>query len=177
MRVDDFAADTLAGHSGARIQRGDLSVQPYRTDGEEAIRFGRCQRRGRELEKEAAHWSARQAKLRLKSLLQHGHQDPAGPNGGRRLQHLHHFLRLRRRAAGARRTIRPKLGQRSYSRRALSTMPPWTWSAVLDKCRDGGLRYAHRGGLGFWPFVSIVNFAFIKSIQGRNLVGSMAHST
>ncbi|KAF4780439.1 Mpv17/PMP22 family protein [Colletotrichum scovillei] len=29
-------------------------------------------------------------------------------------------------------------------------------------------------GLKLWPMVSLVNFAFIKSIEGRNLVGSLA---
>ena len=29
-------------------------------------------------------------------------------------------------------------------------------------------------GWKLWPFVSIVNFAFIKSIEGRNLVGGLA---
>ncbi|OHE96611.1 Mpv17/PMP22 family protein [Colletotrichum orchidophilum] len=29
-------------------------------------------------------------------------------------------------------------------------------------------------GLKLWPVVSLVNFAFIKSIEGRNLVGSLA---
>ncbi|KAL7621280.1 hypothetical protein AAE478_008599 [Parahypoxylon ruwenzoriense] len=29
-------------------------------------------------------------------------------------------------------------------------------------------------GWRLWPFVSLINFAFIKSIEGRNLVGSLA---
>ncbi|KAK2014103.1 hypothetical protein LZ32DRAFT_603742 [Colletotrichum eremochloae] len=29
-------------------------------------------------------------------------------------------------------------------------------------------------GLKLWPLVSLVNFAFVKSIEGRNLVGSLA---
>ncbi|KAI0405529.1 Mpv17/PMP22 family protein [Xylaria palmicola] len=29
-------------------------------------------------------------------------------------------------------------------------------------------------GWKLWPFVSLVNFAFVKSIEGRNLVGSLA---
>ncbi|KAI1339339.1 Mpv17/PMP22 family protein [Xylariaceae sp. FL0016] len=31
-----------------------------------------------------------------------------------------------------------------------------------------------QAGWKLWPFVSLVNFAFIKSIEGRNLVGSLA---
>jgi hypothetical protein len=31
-----------------------------------------------------------------------------------------------------------------------------------------------RSGWTFWPFVSLINFAFVKSLMGRNLVGSLA---
>jgi hypothetical protein len=29
-------------------------------------------------------------------------------------------------------------------------------------------------GWRLWPFVSLINFAFVKTIEGRNLVGSLA---
>lgn len=31
-----------------------------------------------------------------------------------------------------------------------------------------------KAGWRLWPFVSVVNFAFVKSVEGRNLVGSVA---
>ncbi|KAK7451876.1 hypothetical protein CaCOL14_003689 [Colletotrichum acutatum] len=47
------------------------------------------------------------------------------------------------------------------------------WRSVVDKSQ---LEFVpiFIAGLKLWPMVSLVNFAFIKSIEGRNLVGSLA---
>ncbi|KAK1992261.1 Mpv17/PMP22 family protein [Colletotrichum falcatum] len=47
------------------------------------------------------------------------------------------------------------------------------WRAVV---RSSRLEFVpiFVAGLKLWPLVSLVNFAFVKSIEGRNLVGSLA---
>ncbi|KAK2047836.1 Mpv17/PMP22 family protein [Colletotrichum somersetense] len=47
------------------------------------------------------------------------------------------------------------------------------WRAVV---RSSQLEFVpiFLAGLKLWPLVSLVNFAFVKSIEGRNLVGSLA---
>ncbi len=47
------------------------------------------------------------------------------------------------------------------------------WAAVLGRCRAEFWSLI-RAGWVFWPFVSVVNFAFVKGVQARNLVGSLA---
>ena len=47
------------------------------------------------------------------------------------------------------------------------------WAVVLGRCRAEFWSLI-RAGWVFWPFVSVVNFAFVKGVQARNLVGSLA---
>ncbi|ORY55297.1 uncharacterized protein BCR38DRAFT_452686 [Pseudomassariella vexata] len=47
------------------------------------------------------------------------------------------------------------------------------WSAVVQSSK-GEFWPLMTAGWRLWPFVSVVNFAFIKSVEGRTLVGSLA---
>lgn len=47
------------------------------------------------------------------------------------------------------------------------------WSAVVAKSRADFWSIIV-AGWSFWPLVSFVNFAFVKGIEARNLVGSLA---
>ncbi|KAH8885779.1 hypothetical protein GQ53DRAFT_354081 [Thozetella sp. PMI_491] len=47
------------------------------------------------------------------------------------------------------------------------------WDLVFSKMRADFVSILQAGAT-FWPFVSVVNFGFVKSVQTRNLVGSLA---
>ncbi|KAF9869237.1 Mpv17/PMP22 family protein [Colletotrichum karsti] len=47
------------------------------------------------------------------------------------------------------------------------------WKVVVARARADFLPIFF-AGLKLWPLVSLVNFSFIKSIEGRNLVGALA---
>lgn len=47
------------------------------------------------------------------------------------------------------------------------------WIHVVAKSRAEFLSIMS-AGTRLWPFVSLVNFAFVKSVEGRNLIGSLA---
>ncbi|KAJ9155217.1 Mpv17/PMP22 family protein [Pleurostoma richardsiae] len=47
------------------------------------------------------------------------------------------------------------------------------WAAVLARSREEFWSIL-TAGWRLWPFVSLLNFAFIKSVEGRNLVGGLA---
>ncbi|KAK0749202.1 hypothetical protein B0T18DRAFT_99723 [Schizothecium vesticola] len=47
------------------------------------------------------------------------------------------------------------------------------WEAVWGRAR-GEFWGLLRAGWRFWPFVSVVNFVFLSTVEARNLVGSLA---
>lgn len=47
------------------------------------------------------------------------------------------------------------------------------WQAILDRVAREFVPLI-TAGWRLWPAVSLINFAFVKSVQGRNLVGGLA---
>lgn len=47
------------------------------------------------------------------------------------------------------------------------------WHSVVARAKDD-FWPIFVAGLKLWPMVSFINFVFIKSIEGRNLVGALA---
>lgn len=82
------------------------------------------------------------------------------------------------------RSLRMASGHAPHITNVFKAVEYWTSPHAIDfSLVDFGIVWAEAkeefwplifAGYKLWPFISLINFTFVKSVQGRNLVGALA---